>query len=179
MAGLKGTFPQVSSSNAFGPGAIATPGGGPRSFSADQGYGQPNGIAFLGAACAMVTWDTGCLYVLTPHDQGGMTHVYQLPKGQLDGVVSVFWEHQMHADPMERRGRSRSFLVSSWEGRCVYELGGGRVTELVSDVRAPADLGYDTKRNRVLIPLYLDDAVVIRPGPRLDAPTPDRATARP
>ena len=34
---------------------------------------------------------------------------------------------------------------------------------VVSDVEAPADIGYDSRRNRVLIPLFQGDAVVIQP----------------
>ena len=38
---------------------------------------------------------------------------------------------------------------------------GGVFEPIIEDLRAPADLGYDSKRKRVLIPLFQDDAVLI------------------
>ena len=85
----------------------------------------------------------------------------------------------LHGERSRRLDRSLSWLVASWEGKCVYELGNGRVTELVSNIRGPAELGYDVKRNRVLVPLYLDDALLIRPGPGSIAAPPKPAAAGP
>jgi hypothetical protein len=66
----------------------------------------------------------------------------------LDGLVSL-----------EERG----FLFSSWPDSAVYwTTPDGTVSPLVEGVEAPADIGYDAQRNRVLIPLFQDDELLIR-----------------
>ncbi|HKG91520.1 MAG TPA: SMP-30/gluconolactonase/LRE family protein [Gemmatimonadaceae bacterium] len=52
-------------------------------------------------------------------------------------------------------------LVSSWTDSTVSVLENGRVTPLVRGVNAPADIGYDTKRNRVAVPLFNDNRVEV------------------
>lgn len=68
----------------------------------------------------------------------------KLPAGGLDGLVMVGDE----------------FFVSSWDGKAVYRgKPGGEFTAVVSDVTAPADIGFDTKRSRILIPRFQDSIV--------------------
>jgi hypothetical protein len=46
----------------------------------------------------------------------------------------------------------------------VYRVSGtGQTSKIVEGVPAPADIGYDARRNRVLIPEFNDNAVLIRP----------------
>ena len=48
-------------------------------------------------------------------------------------------------------------LVSSWEGSAIYRgKPGGEWKAVVENVKAPADIGWDDKRGRVLIPLFMD-----------------------
>lgn len=55
------------------------------------------------------------------------------------------------------------WLVSSWADSSVYAIpaGGGAPARLITGVNAPADIGYDSKRNRVLVPLFMDNKVEI------------------
>jgi len=54
-------------------------------------------------------------------------------------------------------------LVSSWGASAVFRVAAdGRAEAVVSNVRSPADIGYDGKRNRVLIPLFQDNRIVIQ-----------------
>ncbi len=55
-------------------------------------------------------------------------------------------------------------LVSSWASSSVVRVSpdGSSVT-VASDAPAPADIGYDSARNLLLIPLFNDDAVRIVP----------------
>jgi hypothetical protein len=70
---------------------------------------------------------------------------------QLDGVVEL------------DDGR---ILISSWGDSCIYELSpDGTMECVISDLEAPADIGVDLARNRVLIPLFNANAVVIQPIP--------------
>ncbi len=137
-----------------------------RRYFSDDPFGPPVSIAFVGAGYALTGGDLPCLYVMQANDRGGFTSLEMLPAGRLDGVVAVFWEQMLHGDRPTPHDGPGGFLVSSGEGRCVYHLDGNRITRLVSDLHAPADLGYDVKRNRVLIPLSSDDTLLIRPGPK-------------
>lgn len=60
-------------------------------------------------------------------------------KGQFDGV--------------ERLGDGR-ILISSWADSSIYVLDGSALVRAVPGVASPADIGVDTKRNRVAVPLF-------------------------
>lgn len=67
-----------------------------------------------------------------------------LPNGGLDGIVMVGDE----------------LLISSWGGKAIYRgKAGGKFTEAFTDLEAPADFGFDTKRNRVLVPRFQGNTV--------------------
>ena len=72
-----------------------------------------------------------------------------LPKGRLDGIVKL---------------GDGKLLISSWESNQVFR---GSPTEdfapVVSDAVSPADIGYDAKRNRVLIPRFTENTVQLSP----------------
>jgi hypothetical protein len=42
-------------------------------------------------------------------------------------------------------------------------LPSGQVAEVVSKAGGPADIGIDAKRRRVLVPLFIEDAVLMVP----------------
>lgn len=68
----------------------------------------------------------------------------QVPNGGLDGLVMVGDE----------------LLVSSWGGKAIYRgKPGGEFKELQGELEAPADLGFDSKRNRVLVPRFMGNQV--------------------
>lgn len=120
-------------------------------FTVKGAIGLPNGVACHDGGVALVTWDTGMLHLFTTGKDGKRSAgALPLPKAQLDGLL-------VH---------DGGWLVSSWEGSCVYMVQGNadqlQVATLVSDIKAAADLGFDGKRKRVLIPLFLDDALLIR-----------------
>lgn len=115
--------------------------------------GRPNGLAVAGDDLWVVTFGSGELYRL---DSGIRMDTVKLPKGSLDGIERV----------------GDQLLVSSWEGQAVY-LGtpSGPFTAVVSGVEAPADIGHDAKRHRVLIPLFTANEVRIVPLPRSSGAT--------
>jgi hypothetical protein len=71
-------------------------------------------------------------------------------KGQLDGV--------------EPLGGSR-FLITSWADSSLDVFDNGTVTPVSTDLPSPADIGVDTKRGRIAIPLLMEDRVEFRPLP--------------
>jgi hypothetical protein len=80
-------------------------------------------------------------------DHGKKTNVVTLPKGSLDGLVLL---------------DDGTFLVSSWEGKAVYRgPATGPFQTVLDNVNAPADIGYDSKRNRLLVPHFMDSIVTI------------------
>jgi hypothetical protein len=112
--------------------------------------GAPNGILILvdGTRVMFVTFGSGRV-TLVHREDGTISGLPAPEAGQLDGVVKT---------------PGGTFLMSSWEGGAVYRLGpGGLYTAQVTDVDAPADIGLDAVRNRLLIPLFRANEVLIVP----------------
>ena len=77
--------------------------------------------------------------VLRVGDDGDVSQVTTMPNGGLDGIV----EHD------------GDYYVTSWEAGSVFrfDMEGGEIVTVAADTPSPADLGFDTKRNRLIIPL--------------------------
>ena len=103
----------------------------------------PNGLAAADTGVWFVTFRSDEVALITP--QGKREQMQKLPKGQLDGLAVA---------------PGGDLLVSSWESATVYR---GPVTgpfkPVVTGVTSPADIDVDTKRNRVLVPLFQKNAV--------------------
>lgn len=107
----------------------------------NKDLGNPNGIWFDGTKLWVVTFGTGEIYDVDPEGAKGKGKgkAQKLPAGQLDGIVGGL--------------DGGDFAVSSWECKCVYRgKPGGEWTPIVKDVESAADLGYDSKRKRLIIP---------------------------
>ena len=108
--------------------------------------GSPNGILN----------DNGDIYVvffnvpkLIKIDDKG--HVTEMPKpfsARLDGLVKL---------------KDGSLAMSSWESYSIETYKDGEYETIAEDLNAPADMDVDTKRNRLLIPLFNANKVVILP----------------
>lgn len=122
--------------------------GRPVTVAQDTVLGRPNGVLADSAGLVVVTFGSGEVYQLDA--SGKRTALPKPPTGSLDGIVRL-------ADG--------SLLVSSWDGKAVYRSATGGAagwTVAVDSVEAPADIGYDTKRQRVLIPLFTANEVRTR-----------------
>jgi sugar lactone lactonase YvrE len=106
---------------------------------------RPNGI----------TWDaTGSRFVVVAF---GGPSVFQWKLG--DKVPTVIAQGPGGFDGVEMaRGK---LLVSSWTDSTVSAYQGGLEDKVISGVPSPADIGYDAKRNRVLIPVFTGDRVEV------------------
>jgi len=103
--------------------------------------GGPNGLYSSGDKTWVATFGSGELYALDA--KGKKESAHKLPKGSLDGIVSL---------------PSGDILVTSWEASAIYRgKPGGEMKAVIEDVKSPADIGYDTKRNRVLVPLFTEN----------------------
>src|SRR5690554_4795974 len=109
----------------------------------------PNGLVADNEGVWVVSFRGDELYRVTvTGNEGKKEKVQKLPSGGLDGLV---------------RTPDGSLLVSSWDGSVVYRgTPGGTFAPVAQNVKAPADIGYDTKRNALLIPLFQSDAVQIQ-----------------
>jgi hypothetical protein len=102
----------------------------------------PNGILFVGADLWVNTFGAAEIYKLD--DKGAKMDVTTIPAGGLDGMIAV----------------GESLLVSSWKASAVFRGKlGGTFEPVLSSLSGPADIGYDTKRNLVLVPRFMDNAI--------------------
>ena len=111
----------------------------------DSDLGMPNGIAVGSRGIFVVTFGSGEVLRFTPNGEKSVL----VPGGdrQLDGIV------------FDNQG---GFLFSSWGESAVYHVDSrGQVHTIMSDVESPADIGYDPKRNRVLVPQFIPNKVLI------------------
>ena len=111
----------------------------------NDSLGRPNGIAWDAANNRFVVapFGTGSLFAWNP--SGGSLTVIGTGAGQFDGIEvvgDVIW-------------------VSSWADSSVYRYRNGEGTNLIKGVPSPADIGYDSKRHRVLIPVFTGNRVEI------------------
>ncbi len=82
---------------------------------------------------------------------GQRVDVQTLPAGGLDGLVAI---------------SGGEFLVSSWDAKAVWRgRPGGHFREIIEGIESPADIGFDKGRQLVLIPVFLEDALVFLPLP--------------
>jgi|JI10StandDraft_1071094.scaffolds.fasta_scaffold18756_10 hypothetical protein len=108
----------------------------------------PNGVTVVGGLVWIAPFGSNEVYKVV---DGKKVEPAALPTGGLDGLEAL-------AD-----GR---IVVSSWEGKAIY-IGApaGPFTKLADGVEAPADLGVDRKRNRVMVPMFMANAVRFYPIP--------------
>jgi len=113
---------------------------------ADKSFSKPNGLAIHNSNIYMVNFGGAEMRILNP--KGETTKTHSFPKGSLDGI--------------ELRSDGSAF-VSSWESSSVYlRKTDGAIETVVSNVDAPADIGWDAKRNRLLVPLFKQNKVLIK-----------------
>lgn len=98
---------------------------------------RPNGINVLPDGSVIHGGRGVNLVIRTP--QGRIIREVTLPTGQFDGIVVL------------PDGR---LLVASQLGRNVYrvDLSTGTATAVAQNIEIPAAIGYDTRRNRLLVP---------------------------
>lgn len=107
----------------------------PEKFASGAELQHPNGLDWIGGKLRVVTFRGNALYEL---DEGRRRDVAKMPGGQLDGVVHL---------------PDGTALVSSWKGNEIYRAPArGDAEAILAGMDAPADLGYDAKRGRLLIP---------------------------
>jgi sugar lactone lactonase YvrE len=114
-------------------------------FAATEGLSHPNGITWDSAASRwlVVTFHPSQseLYTIAANNR---KHTISTGLGRFDGVESL------------QDGR---VVVTSWSDSTVRMVENGKVVRLINNLWQPADLGYDTRRKRLAIPLVLQGRV--------------------
>lgn len=107
--------------------------------------GRPNGITWDAAnqRFIVVPFGAGSIFSWKPGD--AKPTVIGTGAGQFDGVEIA----------------AGAIWVTSWADSSVYRYVNGEGTNLIKGVPSPADIGYDAKRNRVLIPIFTGNRVEI------------------
>jgi len=122
-----------------------TPAGKLDTLARGEELGHPNGIALSGDSVWVVSFGSGELYRVAG---GKKTDVVKLPKGSLDGLVILNGEA----------------FISSWEAEAVFRGPlAGPFEPILSKLPAPADIGHDSWRHRLLIPLFNNNEIRIVP----------------
>jgi hypothetical protein len=79
-------------------------------------------------------------------DKGVRQDITKTPAGGLDGLISL----------------GDSLLVTSWQASAIYRGKlGGTFEVVLPDQKSPADIGYDTKRARVIVPHLMQNTVEV------------------
>ena len=113
-----------------------------KTFAKGAELTRPNGMLVDGKTVIVVPFGSNEIYRLD--EKGARTDATKLPKGGFDGIVKV----------------GDSLLVSSWEGSAIFKGKlGGTFVPVFEQLKAPADIGWDKKRSRVLVPRFLEDVV--------------------
>jgi sugar lactone lactonase YvrE len=107
--------------------------------------GRPNGITWDAAGNRFVIVPFGAKTILAWRPGAAQPTVIGYGAGQMDGV--------------EVLGDGR-LLVSSWADSSVAIRSGNKET-LIKDLPSPADIGVDTKRQHVVVPLFTENRVEI------------------
>lgn len=103
---------------------------------------NPNGVLVTPAGVLVNTFGGAEVYRLGP--KGEKLDVTTLPKGKLDGMFMM----------------GDTLFVSSWEGSSIYKGKlGGTFEPVFGGLASPADIGFDSKRSRVLVPRFMDNTV--------------------
>jgi hypothetical protein len=105
--------------------------------------GGPNGITVGGDNKVWIAaMNSGEIYSLDM--KGKRADVQKMPKGMLDGIFAL----------------GSDLVVSSWDASAVYRgKPGGDFKVVVEGAKSPADISYDKKRGRVLVPLFTENEV--------------------
>ena len=108
---------------------------------------EPNGLLALpGGKVQVAPFGSNETYTLDA--KGQMSDRVKLPGGALDGVVAT------------DDGR---LLVSSWETSSIYAIDAqGSVSVLADKLPSPADIGWDSKRERVMTPILGENRLVFQ-----------------
>ena len=108
--------------------------------------GRPNGITWDAANQRFIVVPFGAKFLLAWKPGESTVTTLSVGAGQFDGVEIT---------------KDGAIWVSSWADSSVYRYASGQGTNAIKGVPSPADIGYDARRNRLLIPIFTGNRVEI------------------
>ncbi|QKI89342.1 SMP-30/gluconolactonase/LRE family protein [Thiomicrorhabdus xiamenensis] len=112
----------------------------------DPEMGRPNGILYDNGDIYVVFFSSAKMVKM--NDKGEITEMPEPYGARLDGLVKL---------------QDGSLAMSSWESSSIDVYRNGEYETIAEFLNSPADMDVDTKRNRLLIPLFNEDKVLILP----------------
>ena len=107
----------------------------PEKLASGDNLDHPNGVDVAGGTVRVVAFKGNAIYAIK---NGKREDIGFAPASQLDGLA--------HID-------NDTMLVTSWEGDAIYRGSPKNGFEpVLAGIDAPADIGYDAKRHRLLVP---------------------------
>jgi hypothetical protein len=117
-------------------------GGRAKVLAKGSALGRPNGVAWTEQGLVVCPFGADEIYRLD--NRGAKRDVTKVPAGGLAGIVTL----------------GDSLLVTSWQASAIFRGKlGGKFEVALADQKSPADIGYDTKRSRLLVPHFTEDTV--------------------
>lgn len=126
------------------------PDGQLRTVARGAELGSPNGMVVdADGAVTVAGMSSGEVYRIAAN--GSRTQLRAPRRGQMDGVA---------------RTRSGALLVSDWKRSAAYQIRADADPVIaIRNLPSPADIGYDARRNRLLVPLMTMNRLEFHPAP--------------
>ncbi|HMB92190.1 MAG TPA: hypothetical protein VKP65_15165 [Rhodothermales bacterium] len=127
-------------------------------FVEDEAEEGPNGCFTNGANVFWTTFKSNTVYRTNP--SGRKKTVAMLPTGGIDSLVrsgGTLYASSWNADPADPNNPTGAIYSMS--------LGGTPIETALSPVFTPGDLGYDTLRDRLLVPSVFGNEVIVATVP--------------
>jgi glutamine cyclotransferase len=112
-----------------------------------EGLISPNGITTRGQSIYIASFKDPSVVQLKM--DGATVESVNYPASGLDGIAMTL---------------DGNTYVSSWDSSSIYQRSpANEIRTLLTDIDAPADIGWDSKRNLLLVPLFKQNEVLIAP----------------
>ena len=108
--------------------------------------GRPNGITWDAAIQRFIVVPFGANNLLAWKPGDSTVTKFDAGAGQFDGVEIT---------------KDGAVWVSSWADSSVSRYAGGQGSTVIKGVPSPADIGYDARRNRILVPIFSGNRIEI------------------
>ncbi|MEZ5649350.1 MAG: hypothetical protein R3E87_02255 [Burkholderiaceae bacterium] len=119
---------------------------GAKAVAQGESLQRPDGLLAHEGGLLVTPFGKGAREVYKLGMDGKRQPFAQMPAAQLDGLLRL---------------PDGSLLVTSWAGNAVYQVKDGQTQTVASGIRSPAQIGYDAKRQRLLVPVLRDDELRI------------------
>lgn len=108
-------------------------------------YDRPDGLVVDAQGLLVAPFEQHASELYRLDDDGARTTFANAPQPKLDGLIVL---------------PDGSYVVTSWTGKAIYRLLEGRFATVAADIRSPAQIGYDSKRQRLIVPVLKENKLL-------------------